>query len=397
MHDRPTKSLMENVITLMCYNDQHGKIIANLMTPDLFDGTYSLIAERAIGYWKCHSQAPKQHTPDLFDDILNGKDGRSETVRHTLVAMDVLSPDINVKYVMDSLYKLIRAQHIKQAILKSAEQIEHNQEGSIAEIETLWSQLLRSKDDTEFNPGMDLSHHAYVLDYMNSQPNEFRTGVKELDEAHIIPARGEAYLFVAPPGHGKTWFLITVGKQALLQRKKILHISLELSEEYVLQRYYQSLFTISKREQETQVTRFLKNEHEHLVGFEREFVQANLTYEDLHIREELAGNVDHFGKRAHYLVVKRFPDRSLTMDGLRVFLDQLENYIEFVPDMLILDYIGITAPTPRTTRSVSATTSRSSAASASSAISPALLLTKSIALERRRSATSARSLPATGA
>ena len=45
-------SHQEDLITMLCHSDAHGKVVAGLVDPELFDGDYKLIAERVIEYWK---------------------------------------------------------------------------------------------------------------------------------------------------------------------------------------------------------------------------------------------------------------------------------------------------------------------------------------------------------
>ena len=55
-------NLSEDLITLLCWDDSNGKIVAGLVDPALFPGDYAMIAERAIAYWKEYKEAPKTHT-----------------------------------------------------------------------------------------------------------------------------------------------------------------------------------------------------------------------------------------------------------------------------------------------------------------------------------------------
>lgn len=71
-----TNSLQENLVTLLCYSDAHGKIISNLANVELFEGELRTIAERAVKYWQEQGEAPKLHTPDLFADILEDQKNR---------------------------------------------------------------------------------------------------------------------------------------------------------------------------------------------------------------------------------------------------------------------------------------------------------------------------------
>ena len=69
MSDKPNIALAENLVTLLAHNDEHGRVVANILDPSLFEGEYRLVAERIIDYWDRYDQAPKSHTADLFADI----------------------------------------------------------------------------------------------------------------------------------------------------------------------------------------------------------------------------------------------------------------------------------------------------------------------------------------
>jgi replicative DNA helicase len=239
--EKPTTALIENIITLLCYNDEYGKVITNMVDHQLFEGDYRVVAERAIGYWQQYGEAPGVHTSDLVSDIIDDPHNRKAgTFKRILIAMQALSDSVNTTYVMEQLRSFTRMQKLKEAILKSAEQLNSQQETAISSVEEIWNNLLRSQETT-FDPGTRLTEYGKVLAYMDTQAGEFTTGIPTLDRNGIVPMRGTLGIFLAPTGFGKSWYLIHLGKQALAQRKNILHVSLEMSEEEVLQRYYQSL------------------------------------------------------------------------------------------------------------------------------------------------------------
>ena len=73
---RITKSLQENIVTLIAHDDIHGKIIVNTLDPALFEGELRTIAERCVDFWRQNNCAPKQHTQDLVTDILDDPHNR---------------------------------------------------------------------------------------------------------------------------------------------------------------------------------------------------------------------------------------------------------------------------------------------------------------------------------
>jgi hypothetical protein len=300
-----------------------------------------VVAEKAIDYWRQHSQAPKQHTPDLISDILDDPQNRkAQTFKRILVAMIALSETINAVYVLSKLSDFVMTQKMKAATLRAAEELNARQELAIEDVKTIWNEMLRVRD-VGFDPGLRLSDVGRVVDYLQKQHSEFTTGIQLLDQQHIVPFRGGVMLFLGAAGMGKSWFLTTIGKTALGSRKRVVEVTLEMSAEEKAQRYYQSMFSLTKRQAEVEVVNLRYNRFGKLEGFDWRTVRPGFTFEDPDLRMELEVRVEHFGERFTNMVIKQFPTRSLTIDGLRVYLDNLEISEGFIPDILILDYVGI--------------------------------------------------------
>ena len=340
MNEKFTTTLMENVITLLAYNDEQGKVIAGLIDPALFEGEYRLLAERIIRYWQQFSEAPKVHTADLLDDILDDPHNRkAQTYRRILTNMLALSDSMNTTYVVEQVRTLSRMQRLKAAILKSAEQLNSKQQHAIGEVEDIWNELLRGRE-MDYDPGVRLTDIDRVLNYLQIQQSEFKTGIGELDKHNIVPYRNGVMLWLGAAKSGKSWALTHVGKHAVMQRKKVVHVSLEMSAEEVTQRYFQSLFAVPKRQAELKITT-LDMDDGKLVGFGEEIIDPEFTFQTPYLREELETRLVWNGRRFDNLLIKRFPTRGLTVNGLRGYLDNIEVSEKFIPDMLILDYIGI--------------------------------------------------------
>src|ERR1700739_2059436 len=102
MNEKLTGTLQENLLVLLAHNDQHGKVLANTVDTNLFQGDYQVIAERCVDYWRLYGQAPKTHTSDLLTDIIEDPEqkGRTQTLRRILLNMLQLSEGINSDYVL---------------------------------------------------------------------------------------------------------------------------------------------------------------------------------------------------------------------------------------------------------------------------------------------------------
>jgi hypothetical protein len=109
-----------------------------------------------------------------------------------------------------------------------------------------------------------------------------------------------------------------------------------------MQRYYLALWSITKRQaKDLENTVFILDEHGRLKNIEFKKFQPTFTFNSPYISDELSMRIASMSNLLVNIDVKKFPMRSLTMSGLRAYLDNLEVAYNFIPDMLILDYIGI--------------------------------------------------------
>lgn len=340
MAERLNTALQENVITLLAYSNEHGGYVANLVEPKLFEGEYRTIAERCIQYWRDHKSAPALHTADLVSEILEDQNNpKARTYRRILLSMQELSESMNTTYILGKLKTFVRMQQLKLAIIRSAEQLDAVQEGAITEVEEIWGKLLRTSEVT-FEAGIDLTEYQKVLTYLEHTEREFTTGIPILDHRGVVPARGKVLLFLSPTGMGKSWWLVNIGKEAYKLRKKVLHVTLELYAEEVMQRYYQALFAAAKYPDRVDITTFELDGKDKLTGFGVSRIKPELTFSSPHIADELEARVELDTNRLSNVVVKYFPSASLTMNMLRAYLDNLESVEKFIPDIILLDYIG---------------------------------------------------------
>jgi KaiC/GvpD/RAD55 family RecA-like ATPase len=336
MADRIPQFLQENLITILAHSHKSGKIVASLVTPDLFDGDYQLVADRCISFWQRHGEPPGAHVPDLMDDILQDKAPvRSRAMRNTILHMLQLARDLNEGYVLDQIQKFIRLQAMKRAVLQSAEALNAQQDMALDEVEQVWNELLRSRT-VSFDPGKGLGDVSAVLAYMDRRSTEFTLGVPLLTRRGIVPARGAVLLFIAAPKTSKSWFCVHVGKYNALKQHKVLHVSLEMSEEQVIQRYYQNLFSVPRRYGEVQLTKFATNDSQEVSGWDFETIRPEFGLDSPVLRDELEVHVEDVAERLD-LRVKRWPPRALSIGGLQAYLDALEISDKFVPDLIIID------------------------------------------------------------
>jgi hypothetical protein len=143
---------------------------------------------------------------------------------------------------------------------------------------------------------------------------------------------------------GKTWAAVHVGKQALLARKRVLHITNEVSEELTTQRYFQALFTIATSPAPYLRARLeLDDDLNKLIGLPVRKLLPKRNFASPDVRKELRRLITPWGTRFGRLVVKEFPSGTLTVPHLEAYLDYLEQEHKFQPNVLIIDYPDLMA------------------------------------------------------
>jgi len=136
-----------------------------------------------------------------------------------------------------------------------------------------------------------------------------------------------------------SWGLIHLAKMALMHRVRVVHITLEMSEDRCSQRYFQAMLALAKRKDPVQVTKFARDKLGRITDFEDVRVAPAMSMDDPNIRKKLERSIDRWALRVFSnIVVKQFPTGALTVPQLAAYLDNLENTHRFTPELLIVDY-----------------------------------------------------------
>jgi len=325
------ENLQDNVITLLCYDDKMLPLLRSVVDAELFDtAAKRKIVKEALGYYHQFRKPIGDHLADVLDDELAGKN--KEIYEDLLYGYSELSKTINREFVMTELEKFIRQQELKLSIKEAADLVVEDKLDEAEEV----LRKSRNKQLKVFNPGISLAKPDAFLSFLDKEDEEiFPIGIPHLDLLKISPARKELFVFLALPNAGKSWFLINAVRNALMRQLKVVHITLEMSEEKVAKRYLQNLFAISNSDNEVDIPKFEFTENGDLrtIQYIRKKVKS---YKDADIKRYLMERTNRF--RYNNLVIKEFPTRSLTIKGLRSYLDNLINYYGFIPDILALDY-----------------------------------------------------------
>jgi len=329
-------ALQENILCLLCFDDVNCSLIRAAVTPQLFESSvFREVAGHAIDFIDQYGEAIKEHLPDHLEGILTGEDTRkASSYKMLLDNLYSARGSVNGDYVVSQLHKFVRQQTLKDAVIRAVEAIE---DGRIEQAEVELQKGLASQS-ISFEGGLNLSSPGSVSLVMDAPEEEgFELGIEEFDRQGIIPRRKELFGLVAPRGRGKSWGITHIAKKAMMQRWSVVIVTLEMSERRYAARMLQSFFSISRRESEVKVSRLVHTNDGGLQDIIQEKISRK-TMQDADIKKHIVPKAKREFSRRPPLRIKQFPTGQLDLAGLNAYLDGLERFEKFTPDLICIDY-----------------------------------------------------------
>jgi replicative DNA helicase len=331
-------SLVENIMCLLAYNDQYANIVRNSVPLNLYGGPYRIIASRCYDYLDRFHKPPADHLPDIMEDKLKSDNAEAALYKNIILNIRNTQAEINTEYVVHKLETFIKRQSLRTVAVELTKALQQDTEESLENAEQLISQS-RSSALQLFDPGTRLSDKNKALSFLDFSNECFPTGIPELDKRGFGPTRKEMLMLIAPAKAGKSFFLTHLAKMAIVNRLKVVHVTLEMSEGRCSQRYFQTLYSIAKRKDISPSIKFKKDDQNRIISFDQVTLTPKHTLQDLDIRQKLEKIIDKWALRQlDNIFIKEFPTGGLTVNGLEAYLDNLEATQQFVPDLVILDY-----------------------------------------------------------
>ena len=156
------------------------------------------------------------------------------------------------------------------------------------------------------------------IDELHQKDRKVSFGLKMLDKYTKggLPADDTClFVIMAPPGLGKSQLMANIARNWILQNKKVLIISLEMSEKVYSTRF-DALFSGIGVNEVWNKTDELKHKIE---GIRAQFPRSQLR-------------------------IKEFPTGTLTTYRLKEHIKKLKSVHGFVPDLIVVDYLNIMCP-----------------------------------------------------
>lgn len=220
------------------------------------------------------------------------------------------------EYYLDLIESFAKREAMKDAIKQSLVLIKEDRMEETEELVRNALMISRTVDVghkyfTDLKDRWDRTHNAEDTD-------KYKTVLASLNRS-LEGGLGEKELamVIAPPGVGKSVYLVNQAVTSMMEGRKVLYVSLEMSEDKIAQRF-DSVTTLISQAQLKDPSAQLKVD-ERLSIFQTNFPGSRL-------------------------VIKEFPTGTATVNTLRALLVQLKNYEEFVPDVIIVDYLELLRP-----------------------------------------------------
>jgi len=301
------KSFQENLCKLLLYDRPFCDQMQEVLDVGFFELKYlQLFTQKLFSYKTKYQVHPTNEalTAILRTELEDQNPVLQKQVRDFFVR---LSTDENIadrEYTKSKALDFCKKQVLKDAIMKSVPLINRC---SFEEIEKLIKEALRLGLDNDYG-------YDYIKDFeerfLVKARNPITTGWPKIDKiTHGGLGSGELGVVIAPTGAGKSHVLVHFGAAALKAGKNVVHVTLELADTVVAQRY-----------------------------------DACLTGYNLnHLIEKKEDILEKIQDIDGQLIVKEYPTKSATVGMIKNHLEKIRQH-EMPVDMVILDYGDLVRP-----------------------------------------------------
>ena len=264
------------------------------------------------GYAELMRDIPSEQNEKNFNIIIN------ETKRLSTLVDDILNikeSDYNKTYLQDMIVRFTKERAIYFTVLDNISIIEKHKD--------LNSCFSKFEEIAKYDLNTDLGIEYFEnienhVERLNKPDLKIPTGIRGLDKVLYggIPVDDTClFLFMAQPGLGKSMFMANIAANWIMLGKKVLIISLEMSEHMYSMRMDSLFASININK--------LKDASEGLLKRIKSLKMGIPTAQ---------------------LQIKEFPTGTCSAMMIKQYLKKLKEVKGFIPDLIVLDYLNIAKP-----------------------------------------------------
>ena len=305
----------QKILANLIHNEEYARRVTPFMQASYFQDRL----ERSI-VEEIHSFFFKYNKPPSLDvikiELASRKDITDKELTECQRIVDTLHPDrTNMDWLITNSEKFCKDRAVYNAILSSIKIIDGKDD-----------KLNQESIPKILQDALAVSFDQHVgHDYINNadQRYDFYHRVEEklpfdLEMMNKITAGGLSKktlnVVLAGTGAGKSLFMCHVAASTLMQNKNVLYITMEMAEERIAERIDANLMNLSMDE---------------LKVIDRTAFNTRV------------GRIQN--KTQGKLIIKEYPTAAAHSGHFRALLEELKTKREFVPDLLIIDYLNICA------------------------------------------------------
>lgn len=317
----------------------------NSLNPKFFKTNYSkLIINWVLDYYKEFKESPNKNIQNIFyqKSIMINDEEDKEDIKEFLSSLSEEWKNTkkdNLEFVLKNSVNYLK--------LRSLELLKDKIENSIIEADPIkGEQAIATYDRVEKLSGIGISlfkdNKDIVEAFMEEQEILFKfPGV--FGEVCGDFQRGDLVSFLAASKRGKSWFQLYLGETAARYGHKVILFSLEMTKRQILRRGWQSLTGETRRQSKILIPRFEEINTQKKKKYKVTIDEKEKSGVDVsRIKEEQIKLRKIF--RTGDLRMVPLPAYSATVEDIEAYLDNLYYYENYIPDVIIVDYADIVAP-----------------------------------------------------
>ena len=340
--------MQESLLIVLCFTKDAEKARHLLGESTYFSGRREVLADKVFAFIDEHHEPPRKHIVELLDDEL-AKDSTKDKYIDLINRLFELQDQVNVLFTLSQLGRFKRTQAMQTGMLEAAQALKAKEEGGYERAEEILRHIF-TEVPQDFDGGRLLGEATLAGLAEEGARDLIDVNIDELDRRRLQPARGTMHVLVTAPNRGKSWWLVHVGTEALEHidagtgrgKTKVLHLTLEMSDKSVLNRYCQRILGAAMDKTPTSYTTMTPQPDGGLT-LSCDVSPPTTLYCDPRQQKQLEKEFREIGQQHYFnnLIVKQFPTGSLTIDELRHHLENLDRMQGFVPDVVLLDYVDL--------------------------------------------------------
>lgn len=339
MSESLTKTDQQHLFALLIM-DPLGKDIAQSLPLDAWsaDPAQLQLVKRIYEFREANESTPAEYILDFIAELNISSDKKEMLTKKVDKAVSLYDGDrITKDHVMGRLNNFYRATCLRRDIAELAGLIDA---GDLEGADALLMKASSRRIDSLEQSARFTDHHLVLNRPKEDLENRMiRWGVGPLDRRKICPTKKKVMLIHAATGKGKTWALVTLGMQAILQKKNVLHVSCEMPREDVLERYYQNAFCMTTDTEPEQRVRYNIGEG---YGLSRDlaFGEKSLKLDPGYAMDQLQPFLEADNSYGQ-LVILEYPPNTATAPMIQSKMRWFANTEGLVFDEVLVDYVSI--------------------------------------------------------